>query len=307
MPKFHLFTMVWGTHHLGLFKRSCFRSMNWPKNREAITGSTWNIFTKPEHFEELEQLFKDQPYKLQLFAIGDSMRVSGCGFVKTSQCDQGVISLNGLRDQIQYSIQHKSKMLLAPPDTIFGDGSVRSMLEIGTQPGTCVAVVHPRVLPTILDDIETIGATRGSMSNAQMVTLAIKHAHSSWTAAEFNSPICNSYIGGISWRKIGAGVVSVTHRLPTVYLADFNGTDWDFFWSQVSWGGWDHRWPAENLIRQERMRLIGSSDAAFICEITDWDKNVPPKHDHHPKDDSYWNDHYHNGINRQFSVIFRGE
>lgn len=300
--------MVWGDHHVELFKRALFRSLNWQSNAKVLDSRIWNIYTKEEHFETFDKLFHKHQTKLQLFPIGPSMRVAGCGMVKTSQCDAGVILLNGLREQIYWSLQNKSKMLFCPPDTIFGDGTVPNLLSLGQVPRSCVSVLHSRVLPNILDEIDILGATRGSVSNASLVTLSFKHAHDSWKLAEIGHEKNNSFIGGIAWSKLSDGLWSAQHRLPTVYLADFNETDWDFFWSQVSFGGWDHRWPAENLIRQERQRYVGSSDACYVVEITDWDKNVPPDHQKPVgPDDSYWNWHYHNGINRQVSVILRGE
>lgn len=294
-----------------MFARSCFKSLNWPLNKASIQGSTWNVYTKREHFEEFDKIFDGSGFQLNLFEIGDSTRVAGCGFIKTSQCDAGVILLAGLRDQIARSIQEKKRCLFAPPDTIFGDGSVANLLALGSIPHSCVAVAHPRVLPAIVDDIEYLGATRGSVTNAHLVTMAMKHAHDSWKYGEIGHAKNNSFIGGISWKQIGHGLYSVTHRLPTVYLADFTPQDFDFFWGQVSFGAWDHRWPAENLLRFERQRLVGSSDAAFIVEVTEWDKNCPPEIDkqHYVGQpaDAYWNSHYHNGINRQTSVIFRGE
>lgn len=308
MPNFHLYSAFWGDHYLDLFKRACFRSLNWPKNQAAIKGSTWNILTRKEHFEEITKLFDPYDYKVQLIDIGDSQRVAGCGFVKTTQCDAGVILLNGLRNEIAYSLQNNSRMIMAPPDTLFGDGTIPNMLKVGKDPGSCVAIAHPRVLPSILDDVETIGATRGAITNPQLVTMAFKHAHDSFKYAQLGHEKNNSYIGGISWDVLDVSTWSVSHKLPTAYLADFIPSDYDFYWSQVSFGGWDHRWPAENLIRQSRQRYVGSSDACFVVEITDHDKNVPPKLvENAPKDGTYWNDHYHNGINKQFSVTFRGE
>jgi hypothetical protein len=284
--------------------------MNWPLNQASVPrGTKWNIYTKREHFEELDQLFKDSHFTLQLFEMGEAMRVAGCGMVKTSQCDGGVVLLNGLRDQIAYSIQNKSKMLFCPPDTVFGDGTIPGLLGVGSDPGTCVSVAHPRVLPAVIEEIETFGATRGALTNPQLVTLAMRYAHDSFKLAEIGCERNNSFIGGIAWKELSRGLYSIQHRLPTVYLASFNETDWDFWWGQVSFGAWDHRWPAENLIRQERQRYVGSSDACFIVEITDRDKNVPPvavDNTAQPPD-SYWNNHYHNSINRQVNVIWRGE
>lgn len=302
--------MAWGSHYVDLFKRACFKSLNWPKNQQAIHGATWNIYTKPEHFQEFETIFAGSSYKLQLFAIGESTRVAGCGFVKTNQCDAGVILLAGLRDQIAICLQSKKRMLMAPPDTLFGDGSVANMIALGSTPGSCVAAAHARVLPSLVDDVDYLCATRGPVSNSQLVTMAFKHAHDSWKFAEVGHAKNNSFIGGIAWKELDHGLYSCIHRLPTVYFADFIPQDYDFFWGQVSFGGWDHRWPAENLMRFERQRYVGSSDAAFIVEVTEWDKNVPPEISQRPAgiaEDSYWNSHYHNGINRQTSVILRGE
>lgn len=300
---------MYGDYYINLFKRACFRSLNWPLNQAALNGCVWNIYTKKEHFEELDKLFEGYPFKLCLYEIGPSVHVAGCGYVKTTQCDGGVILLNGLRQQIQYSIANKSKMLLAPPDTVFGDGTIPNLFEIGRNSGVCVSVAHPRVLPEVLDEIDVLGATRGALSNPQLVTQTFKHAHNAWKYAESGHEKNNSFVGGIVWRELCRGIYSVNHRLPTVYLADFNESDWDFWWGQVSFGAWDHRWPSENLIRQERQRYVGSSDACMIVEVTDWDKNCPPELQDKPvgPDDAYWNSHYHNQIDRQFSVIFRGE
>lgn len=305
---FHVVSIFFGAHYVELFKNACFRSLNWPLNQSALAGHKWHVYTKPEHCETVKKLFEGKPYELVLHTIGESMRVAGVGTVPTKQCDDGIILLNCLRNEIGNCIQTGSKVLFAPPDTIFGDGTVSNLLTLGQAPGTCVAVAHPRVLPGILEEIEVLGATRGAVSNAQLVTLSLNHAHDSWKFAEVGHEKSNSYVGGISWRRLSNGLISVTHRLPTAYLCDFNQSDWSWWWGMVSFGAFDHTWPGEQLVRQERLRYAGSSDACFICEVTDWDKNVPPEvNTAVPKDDSYWGDRVHHSMNRQFNVMFRGE
>lgn len=309
MQQFHVFTMMFGQHYIDLFKKACFKSMCWPKNREALAGHAWYIYTKREHFEELTELFKETPFTLQLMEMTDSMRVAGCGFIKTTQCDDGVILLNGLRDQIALCLKSHSRMLFAPPDTIFGDGTVPNLIALGQVEYSCVAVAHPRVLPTILDPIGYTGATDGPLNNRRLVDLAIKHAHESWSLAEIGHKNNNSYVGGISWQKLSDNLISVTHRLPTPYFMSFHPTDWDFWWGTVSFGALDHSWPGDRLIRQERLRVVGSSDAAFIVEVTAHDKNVPPiiesKYQVDPTNGAYWGDKIHHSVNRLFNVIWR--
>lgn len=311
MQNFHVFTMVWGSHHIDLFKRGCFKSLNWPLNRSALDGHMWCVYTRKEHFEEIQSIFKDSPFKLVLAEIGDVVATTGCGVVPRKQCDDGVVLLNGLRGQIFHSIKNNSKVLMAPPDTIFGDGTVQNLLKIGSSQKTCVAVSHPRVLPKILDEIDYHCGTKGAVSNARLCKMSFENAHDSWVLSDLDHEKNRSYVGGIAWKKLSTDLYTVQHRLPTNYYCGFTESDWDFWWSQTSFGSFDHRWPAENLIRQERQRYVGSSDACFIVEVTEWDKNVPPEIDKskiaHLEKDAYWTNHYHNGINRQTSVIFRAE
>ena len=111
--------------------------------------------------------------------------------------------------------------------------------------------------------------------------------------------------GGVHWQKLDEEIFSVSHRLPTPYFMDVCADDLKFFQNQVAFGVLDHTWPAEMLIKQERMRVVGGSDACFVCEITDADKNVPPVMAN-SNPDKFWKSHLHNQINNQYRTIFRG-
>jgi hypothetical protein len=94
-------------------------------------------------------------------------------------------------------------------------------------------------------------------------------------------------------------------------LANWIPEDYAFFINQPSFGSYDHTWPGERLIRQERQRYVGSSDAAFICEVTDFDKNIPPWTPEHLKvlqvhPDAFYRDNWHNAVDRLTVCIFRG-
>lgn len=300
---------MYGDKYIDLFKRACFRSLNYPKNLEALRGKTWAIYTKREHFMELADLFKDAPFKLELFSIDDSMRVAGCGFVKTSQCDSGVILLNGLRDQILFSIKNNYKIILAPPDTIFGDGTIPNMIAMGKDPGINVGVAHARVHPTVLGQLDYIGGTSGAPTNADLVRMLREHSHASWEFAEIGHKNNNSYVGGIAWNRLSDDLIAVQHRLPTPYLLSFDASDWGFWWGTVSFGALDHTWPGERLYRQERFRYCGSSDACMILEVTEKAMNVPPIVEkealEHQLGDAYCGDRIHHLTNRLFNIIWR--
>jgi hypothetical protein len=121
-----------------------------------------------------------------------------------------------------------------------------------------------------------------------------------------------SFIGGVAWKKLDPGLYSVTHRLPTPYFISWHENDWSYWWGQVGFGNLDHRFPGEQLFRQQRWRYAGSSDACFIVEVTDKDKNVPPDTPPQikiPADiaEAYCGDGLHHQMNRLFNVIWRGE
>lgn len=307
--------MVWGLKHVDLFRRACFRSMNWARNKAALgKDRVWIVYTLESHFDEIIKIFDGSGFQLKLMPIDQNQYVVGVQkLVPLDACDFGLILLNGLKNDMRYSLENGSRMLFAPPDTIFGDGTIENLLKIGSVPGSCVAVAHPRVLPTIIDDIEYLAATRGAISNAHLVTMAFKHPHDSWKMCEIGISDNRSLIGGVAWKSLSSGLYSVSHRMPTHYFCEFTKKDWDFWWGSSSFGAYDHTWPGENLIRSGRQRYVGSSDACFIVEVTDHDRNIPYAVDKNqvsgpvPEDAFILHNKVHTEANRLTSVIFRGE
>lgn len=282
-----LLTVFWGPKHLDVFKRGLLRSLNLPQNKEAISCSPWNVFT-------------DQPREL----LGD---------LPANAVVRDLSNLRTYTDPIQAALVwqineclvKKSKLLLAPPDTIFGDGSIENLVKLSRNHGDCVLSPHPRVLPSILD--KALPSSR-----SELVTLAWEHLHKSWTHAEQGHKENSSFIGGVTWQRLDSSI-AVTHLLPTVYLADFLPEDLEYFKTAISFGDWDHTWAIKllgfdtngRMTLPNRVRYAASSDIAFICEVTDADKNIPSYHHDHPKDGSFWKDHAHNRINRGIIATFR--
>lgn len=287
----NILSTVWGEKHIELFRRSTLKSLSFDNNLQALGGvrAKWNIFTEPQYAEYLKSITK----------VMEGVDVRIRSTVELRRYTDTVHS--ALILQMEECLKEEAPFLIAPPDTIFGDGSIHAMLDIGTEPGACVAIHHPRVLPSILEHLNE------SLPNAKLVTLAWEHLHRSWTDAEIGHKRNNSFVGGVAWKKIAASTYAIKHRLPTIYLANFLQEDLDYFKVQISSGHWDHVWPKDLVFPKGRQRTLGSSDAAFILEITEFDKNVPPLWDG-PKDGlSFWQKHEHNQINSQFISIFRGE
>lgn len=286
-----IFTAVWGEAHVEIFRRSCLKSLAFKKNKKDLLEAKpeWNIFTDPKFFEYLKSIIDQVIPEFPVINLVSTEELRDY----TDPIQSAVIRI------IKKCIVREEKLLMAPPDTIFGDGTIRGLLAAGREKFTCVVVPHPRVLPAIMDDLP-------ACTNPQLVTKAWKYLHRAWSEAETGHKRQNSYIGGVKWSEIEPKLYEVTHRLPTIYLAEFTEEDLMYFKAQGSFGGWDHTWPGDVLIHRGRQRYVGSSDACFIVEITEADKNVPPIfRGGHP--DDFWKNHAHNSANKQIVSIFRGE
>lgn len=291
-----IMTAVWGENHLNWFERSCVASLKW--NEEALKDATWTIFTKREDVKTATTLAgKVNVAKIEYVELPDS--------VEGNSPQMGAHLLSCLNYMMNVCIKENSKLLMAPPDTVFSQGSIHALRVAGRQKSTCVAVPHARVNPSVFGQIKET-----PLSGAELVSLAMKHGHKAWLEAEMGHPKQNSYVGGVAWQRIGEKIISVQHRLPTVYLCEFIPSDLEYF-SRAhdglppTFGVWDHVWPTK-LIGEGRQRMIGSSDAVCILEVTKNDLNVPPEHPMSPDEpDAYWRKIAHNLVNRQYLYIMR--
>lgn len=281
----NILTVVYGDKYIDMFRRGCLASLTAGDNLKIINKSIWHIFTHEEDIGSLQSAMNEAGVKN--FSLRSTKKLRD--YIDPAQ--------SALIQMIKDCLERKVKFLMAPPDTIFGSGSLRGMLDLCKQSGDCVAVAHPRVLPAILNE------NLNGLTNSELVSMAWGYLHRSWGEAEVGHINQNSYIGGVAWEKISEKQISVIHRLPTIYMADFIKSDLDYFTVVPGFGHYDHKWPGDVLVPMNRQRYIRSSDEAFIVEITEAHKNVPPQ-SAGPKD-GFWQANAHNEANAKMPVIFK--
>lgn len=315
-PPLHIFTVAYGQKAVDLFIDCAVRSFCWPLNKDALVSrnATWHIWTLREDFPVVAEAASRVGINLKLNEADSFIERLSTDFLN----DNGVMMLQMWLHTAKIVRECNGQLFTGPTDTIMSGESVPNILQAGELDGTAVAVGHIRVHPNILKDIEAQANRFGpasSIGSARLVSLALRNAHKSFTEAEFypGKDRINSYIGGIMWQRRPSGVIAMTHRLPTVYLVHLTDDDINYFsrknppgtWPPV-YGEWDHSWPSACLFPKQRMRYLGSSDDAFMCEITDPEKNVPPlQHYVKGEPDLFWRDFPHNAANRQFVVTLR--
>lgn len=301
MANLRLFTALWGDEKIEEFEKGPLKSLLWPKNKAVIDGSTWDVWTYEPHVEHLERLlFNSFDIKFEAHILPTIYLDNG------RMAPPPYLLHQPIQAQMVTCLNTVSKLLMIPPDTVFGEGTLANIMKLGELPGTCVAVPHMRVYQHALHHI---GAE--PISNSKLCNIAFETMHPSWISSEKDVEGTCSFWSGVRWEKLEEKLWSITHRIPTIYLASFTGHDHAFWQSQAAFGGWDHRWPGECLIRQGRQRMPGSSDACMIVEITGPGDNIPPKTPPEALQqfppDAYWVDTLHAEHNRQIQFIMRGE
>lgn len=288
--KMRLFSLVWGEPYCTWFENALIRSLMWPTNHEAILAhaTEFNIYTRDEDRERLRPIAERLGVHVQFHPF-------------TRNNSSGETLQPCLLDHLRNCQLENVAAFIAPPDTIFGEGTVATICEVGRLPGICVAVPHVRA------NAQTLVLPARPVSNSELVDIAWENLHKTWIDANADLAETNSFHGGVSWRQLRKGLYAVTHRLPTCYLANVTQSDVQWFSAQWETGTWDHTWPVK-LVKEQRQRVIGSSDAAFMIELTQPHENNPPTEPHRNPDepDMFWRDLEHSYVNRNQVSIFRG-
>lgn len=282
-----LFSLVYGEKFVDRFTRGLVKSLCWPRNREALQGQWWHIYTGPDEIVRVAAAAETVgiPFIFHEIPAGET---------------PGDILMAAMRDHARRCVDADDALLAVQPDHLFGEGSIAAMKVIAAENRRlCVAMAHPRVLADdFLDALPD-----GPMQNAEMVSLAMRHLHPSFAKSDMALDEINTWLGGVSWRELGPSLWGVTVNSPTVFLAQLVGDDLGHFGEA---GSWDHTWPA-TLMDEQRQRLIGSSDAAFTVELTDRHTHIPKLRRKPPGAPyTYRYDLEHNRVNRNTMTIWRG-
>lgn len=293
--KLRLFVLVYGAEFLNLFEQVCCRSLLQPKNIKSIQGTIVSLYSDTSSMARATELAaKLGTVEPHLIApTGDAAQ-------NQQRC---------VMEEIRRCIDTDSQMLMVCPDNFWGDGSVENLLAIaGEGAGICVAAAHPRVDPVwfcrsapMLDNV--------AIDNPTLVRLAIASLHPSWAAAVPNHQHdTSSYRAGVTLSPVALDLYAVSHLLPTVFLARFTEADYILFREAIAKGMqgiFDHIWPCM-LVNQERQRVVGSSDAVFVVELTPADShNVPLTPNDRTKPNQYHRDAPHIRANRNHVAIWR--
>lgn len=281
-----IFTLVSGEPYQTWMQNGLVESLSWPRNKSAIRHAQWHIYTTEESHDRVVEIARP----LGLDIVVEIMR----------QDWAGAFLAHAINHCLRDCAEQGDQMLVCPPDTIFGEGTMETIMTMAREPKVVVSAVPVRVNQDFMDEFFS-----SPYENSELVTLAWKHLHATWRDANIHLPRNNSFAGGVSWKKVGEKLVAVTHLLPTPFYVDPTPSDAEWFRQYGMPGAFDHLWPAK-IVDEGRQRFIGSSDAAFAVEITESDKNIPVLYPVDPANPTnYLGNQKHNHVNRNTVCVFR--
>jgi hypothetical protein len=281
-----LFTIVYGDRHLDWFERGLMKSLLWPNNSATLRekASVYDIWTTARDKPRAVAIAARLGIPVECHAIGDSGKAE---------------LFPALLGQMQ--LCKDNAFIFAAPDNVFGDGTIRTLVEVGSVKGICVSFIPLRVNETGF--LAAMGDA--PLSNAQLVKLGLARAHRGFNDACATTPQNNSFASGVSWRKLSEDMVAVTARCPSAYLMQPTARDIKWFMDKPKFGNYDHAFP-RLLIESQRQRVIGSSDAAFTVEITREQEAIAPMAATDPAEpDKFIKQEPHYGVNRNTVCIWR--
>lgn len=295
MKPIRIFTPVWGADHVDWFRRGCLPSLLWPRNHEALKWANWDIFTTPADRAEVTSISNPLVAQTTIWDINTDKGVS-----------RGRQLLEKVCLTMQRCVDNGELFCLVMPDIIYGDGSWTNMIALAQRPTVCVTAPHMRVLPSILDD-HSLGMDwiyEGPLTNRHLFCRALRYAHPTWTDAEITKSPGSQFVGGVVWEQTSTGMYLVQHRIPNCWVGNIMQSDVDFMRVRDGFGMYDHDWPRK-LVTEERSRVIGSSDAAFMVEITPANDNLAPLKELSPIVDLFHRSDIHHSVYRQFVSVWR--
>jgi hypothetical protein len=264
--KLYVFVPVWGEKFIDIFLSYSLPSISSDGNLTLLQKKmevTFFFYTKKESFEILKEKLKGFNYKFNIVLESDlpSYRRTLNKFFS---------------DMLSKGVKDEAMIFLSPPDQIWSEYSIYNMVKMANGKCVNIAVPHGRVSHSCISKEEENIQKNKKNDSRSMVDIFLDCQHKSFKCSyeedDFN---CISW-GAISSSSINKNHISVIHNLPSIFLITPTKSDVIFFKRRVSYYLIDHLWQ-HLLIRESRLKVVGSSDIAFTMEITDENDKVPVK------------------------------
>lgn len=259
--RIYVWVPVWGEAHIQMFfdytLPSLLQENSIPKLRHSYSVELY-VYTTRESLSTFNQIanekFPDIEFNIVIFDE-----------IKSYHSE---MMLSFWVDMLCKAVDNDALVIIALPDFVFADNALFNAVELSNGKGVCIASSHPRVSYEGISKTAIPGRLSSGVSieARELVKCSLNNPHITLSMMNDLEDI-NATADGISTRKIGENSVAVIHNLPAIYLVSPTKSDVTFFKRQVSFNSMDKTWPSY-LLREMRLKYIGSSDLFFCAELT---------------------------------------
>ena len=261
--KVYVFSVGWGDYLDHYFKYtvpSIFQSSNLP----ALAAEEFDISLVLYTLDEPDKVLEKYRTIIDQY-MPDNFTIEK---FQTSQTIVRYIMNVALLRFLRKAIDDHALFILAPPDTIFSNGSLYNSVMSVHYKGVGFASIPMRVeMDTLKDESVQAMIERGTViSSPKLVEIGLKNLHEKFVYANDELDENTTHYG-VSIRKITDQLYNVIGNLPTVWVVRPLEEDYQHFLKKGDFNEWDRGW-LELLIKRNRIKISGSSDIFFCIELT---------------------------------------
>lgn len=302
--RLRVFSFVWGEPYTTWFLDGVLRSFSWDKNLPLLKRKgysiTFSIMTKEPN--ELEEKFRQHQIYQDLKSI-IKFELHDLNKIKKKGEDP---KITAVLNHIKACVDENAIGMIAPADIFYGNGSISNACLQVERKDVCIAFPPFRVREGCFGEF-THRADKGPLTSPQLVSLAFKNPHHTWKNF-FNTVEPNLSESGVSLIDLGENLYSMIHVAPTIFLARFDISDYEYFNLSGTFNEWDRGWFSKKLL-ETKVKVLGSSDLFFCIEITEDEINKdmipssPSQNDQVPQERIS----FQSQVMNQFVISLRGE
>jgi hypothetical protein len=169
--------------------------------------------------------------------------------------------IHSFRRIVDHCLAFQTRLLIAMPDIIYGNGSISNVFNYARHKPVTVAAAHVRVNERLFAERYPGWFEFGD--NRTLVRAAFECG--AVAPCDTHNPNVTRR-GGISWTRLDDNTRLLIHHLPAPWLCWFTPSDVEFWKNSITIGDVDHVWPS-SLLAEQRFRVIGSTDVFFGVEM----------------------------------------
>ena len=275
----HIHTQAWGEYLDWFFKYnlpSLLQEGNIPKL--ALNDYEIHLFLYTS-IKDKDRLFKDSDLMSKLKNFSEYGEYHIKTFRKSDFIERNFIQMKNLLHFIMQCLKKDAYFIHSPPDIIFGNNSIFNALRTIENKNVCFSAPTARVSLSKIEnhkELKNIDASKNNLSNARLVNCLFECSHDCIEFAFDNLNSNTTFATGISIRKLNSNSFAVIHNIPSVFLGKFKAVDLLFYHIYNSFNEWDRKWQSL-LLRENRLKICGSSELFFLLELTKDSDKIPTR------------------------------